>query len=335
MRRFMLLLTLALVTIAQAHASDIYFKARDGKWRPLPAKVSPGGIVSFTLDPAQLSFGSTTIVLDMPRGINLDDSQAPELLGLKLDARGVKNAPQVDLDWLPAHPRTLTLAVRDAANPLDLESLKLEVNNQALQPDQMQVTSSDAGKSVRLVAPIGDLLCSQGSFLNTISFRLTDLSPQQNSLTRTLTYRHLQSVKENPTLLVDSSYGGYEDLKVLTDGKVMTPGQTTYGCTWASQEQPGDHWVVFAWPQERELREASISWANFGGVFHTPRELLVQTWDGQKWVTQKTLRDAKADVSTTIPFGPVTTSRLRLLQPDGKGHAVRPTIMWITEIEVR
>lgn len=335
MRRRTILLTVALLAIVQAHASDIYFKARDGKWHTLPAKVTPKGIISFTLDPAQLTAGATTIVLDMPRGIDLDDSQAPQLLGLKLDARGVKNAPQVDLDWLPAHPGTLTLAVRDAVNPLDLSSLKLEVNGQALKPGQMQVTTADAGKSVRLVAAIGDPLCSQGSFLNTISFRLTDRSPQQNALTRTLTYRHLQSVKESPTLLVDSSYGGYEDLKVLTDGKVMTPGQTTYGSTWASQEVPGDHWVVFAWPEQRELREAKIFWANFGGVFHTPRELLVQAWDGQKWVTQQTLRDAKADVSTTVPFGPVTTSRLRLLQPDSKGHAVRPTIMWITEIEVR
>ncbi|MEN6544728.1 MAG: hypothetical protein ABFE07_01655 [Armatimonadia bacterium] len=335
MRRPILLLTLAFIALTHAHASDIYFKARDGKWRPLPAKVSPGGVISFTLDPAQLAAGATTIVLDMPRGINLDDAAAPQLLGLKLDGRALKDAPQVDLDWLPAHPRMLTLAIRDAANPLDRSSLKLEVNGQPLAPNQMHLTLADGGKSLRLVAPIGDLLSKQGSFVNTISFRLADLSPQQNSLTRTLTYRCLQSVKESPTLLVDSSYGGYEDLKVMTDGKIMTPGQTTYGSTWASQEEPGDHWVVFAWPEQRELREAKVFWANFGGVFHAPRELLVQTWDGQKWVTQQTLRDARADVSTTIPFGPVTTSRLRLLQPDGKGHAVRPTIMWITEIEVR
>jgi len=37
--------------------------------------------------------------------------------------------------------------------------------------------------------------------------------------------------------------------------------------------------------------------------------------------------------STVIEFGPVQTTRLRILQPDGKGNPVRPNIMWVTELK--
>jgi len=44
-----------------------------------------------------------------------------------------------------------------------------------------------------------------------------------------------------------------------------------------------------AWPQAQELRGVEVFWAVYQGVYHAPQALLVQTWDGQAWVTQKSL----------------------------------------------
>jgi hypothetical protein len=222
----------------------------------------------------------------------------------------------------------------DKLNPLDLSGLKLHVNGKLLLPEQYRREPSRDRKSLRLTLPLAEILGSDDRFLNTIELRAMDVSPMQNGVSLKVTYRHLGEVTGDPMLLPESSYPGYENLAVLTDGKVMKPGETTYGCTWAAEEVPGDHWLVFAWPQEQCLSVVEVFWATYQGVYHAPQKLLVQTFDGKQWETQQTLTDLKAEPSTKIEMTPVHTTRLRLLQPDGQGNPVRPNIMWITEIKL-
>jgi hypothetical protein len=336
MPRLCLLITLVsliLITAAWSAPQSVYFKAANGQWLPLPA-TSESGTVSFTLDPSQIKSGSTMIILDLPQGIKLDDERPPVMTGLKLDGRPLKDNAVIDLDWLPAPPQTLLIAMADGENPLDADSLVVKVNDTVLTREQAQLRADSTGRNGRLELSIGDLLARQGRFANRIEWRIADQSPQRNVTSRALTYRCLGEVKDSPTLLVESSYAGYEKLEVLTDGKMMAPGETTYGSTWASEEVPGDHWVVIAWPQAQELKGIEVFWANFQGVFHAPQELLVQTWDGTKWNTLTSLHEVPATRSTTISFPPLKSTRVRLLQPSGMGHIVRPNIMWITEIKV-
>jgi hypothetical protein len=311
----------------------VYFKAAGGQWLPLPA-TTQNDTLSFTLDPSQIRSGSTMVILGLPQGIKLDDERPPVVTGLKLDGRALKDAAVIDLDWLPESPQKLIVAMADGENPLDADSLVVKVNDTVLTDEQARLRADSTGRSARLELSLGDILAKQGRFANRIEWRIADQSPQRNVTSRALTYRWLAEVKDSPTLLAESSYAGYEKLEVLTEGKKMTPGETTYGSTWASEEVPGDHWVVIAWPTPQELKGAEIFWANFGGVFHAPQELLVQTWDGTKWTTLTSLHKVPATASTTVSFPPQKSARLRLLQPSGMGHEVRPNIMWITEIKV-
>lgn len=328
-----ILVSFILITAAWSAPQSIYYRSANGQWLPLPA-TSESGTISFTLDPAQINSGSTMIILDLPQGIRLDDERPPMVTGLKLDGRPLKDSAVIDLDWLPAPPQTLLIAMVDSENPLDPDSLVVKVNDTVLTREQAQLRPDGTGRGARLELALGDLLAAQGRFANRIEWRIADQSPPRNVTSRALTYRCLGDVKDSPTLLVESSYAGYEKLEVLTDGKMMMPGETTYGSTWASEEVPGDHWVVVAWPQPQELKGIEVFWANFQSVFHAPQELLVQTWDGTKWNTLTALRQLPAPSSTTISFPPLKSNRLRLLQPNGKGHPVRPNIMWITEIKV-
>ncbi|MBU0610706.1 MAG: hypothetical protein KKI08_22670 [Armatimonadetes bacterium] len=327
-------LLLSLTLTAYAAPTVIHYRHASGKWLALPCTVDDArGVISFTLDPKVIGGGSTTVLLGEQKGIMLDDEQPPRVTGIKLDGQGVRVGPVVDLDWLAETPRTLVIGLADTCNALDLSSLRLQVNGKALEPEQVEREPSRGGKSLRLTVPLADLLAGDDRFLNVIELRASDVAPLQNTVSLRLQYRHLGEVTQSPTLLVDSFYKGYEDLKVLTDGKVMKAGETTYGCTWASEEEPGDHWLVFAWPQEECLSVLEVFWATFQGTYHAPRKLLVQTWDGKRWETQQTLTDLKAEASTEIEFTPVHSTRLRLLQPDGEGNPVRPNIMWITEVK--
>lgn len=327
-------LVFSLLTALSAAPATIYFKSASGQWQPLPAQSdSARGLLTFSLDPAQLKGGATMVILDLPPGIDLNDEQAPQVLGLKLDGRPLKDAPRLDLDWLPTHPRSLVLGIADRANPLDPASLSVRVNSQPLAPEQIRLKLDAGGRSGRLELALDSLLNAQNRFVNTIEVRLADLSPQRNELSRTFVYRCLGEVTDRPTLVAESSYAGYEKLEVLTDGKLISPGQTTYGSTWASEEVPGDHWIVCAWPQERELTGVEVSWTVYEGVYHAPLELRVQTWENDRWVTVTTLKKLAATKTTTLHFPARRTTRLRLLQPDGQGNPVRPNIMWLTELK--
>jgi hypothetical protein len=331
----LVVLLLALAVTAYAAPTTIHVRHASGKWLALPCTVDDArGVVTFTLDPKALGGGSTTVLLGDREGLVLDDEEAPRVTGLKVDGEGVRVAPVVDLDWVAETPKTLVIGLADRLNALDLTTLKVQVNGKVLTPEQYSPEASGGGKNLRLTVPLGDLLAGDDRFLNVVELRAGDVAPLQNSVALRLTYRHLGAVTESPTIIPDSSYGGYEDTKVLTDGKLMKPGETTYGVTWACEEVPGDHWLVFAWPQEQCLGAVEVYWATYQGTYHASRKLLVQTWDGKRWVTQKTLTDLKAEACTRIEFNPVHSTRLRLLQPDGMGNPVRPNIMWITEVKV-
>lgn len=339
LRRYYLTLAALLLGLGGVGGAErgAYFQAADGSWRPLAARHDTRTrTVSFTLDPAQLRRGATMVVLDPPPGTVLDDREPPLLTGLKLDALACRNTPALDLDWLPAHPTSAVFAFADRANALDPTSLTVRLNGRPLPAGRLRLQSMDTGHHVRLTVPLAALAADDDRLLTTLEVRLADASPQRNTTTHRLTYRCLQRVTGSPALFTDSCCPGYEDLGVLLDGKLMTPGETTYGCTWASVEEPGDHWLVLAWPEDQPQRVSGveIAWANYQATFWAARRLLVQAWVGRRWVTQKTAENLPAAAAATIAFPPLTTTRLRLLQPDGQGHPSRPNIMWLTEVRV-
>jgi hypothetical protein len=191
-------------------------------------------------------------------------------------------------------------------------------------------------RTARITAQVGDLLRQPQRLENRLELRIADAAPEAHYLTASWRFFHLGPVTADPLVLVDSCYAGYEKLEVLTDGKVMTPGETTVGVSWASQEVPGDHWVVFAWPRARALRQVRLHRAYYQGAYWTARKLVVQTWDGRGWVTRFQTADSPAAAETLVPLHGVSSSRLRIIQPDGGGHPAKgPNIFWMDEVEVR
>jgi hypothetical protein len=60
----------------------------------------------------------------------------------------------------------------------------------------------------------------------------------------------------------------------------------------------------------------------------------VQTWDGQKWVTQLEVPDQKEIQTSRHEFErPVETNAIRVWQPSMSGHPGRADYMWISELE--
>jgi hypothetical protein len=336
--RLVLLALCALLAVAAGAAPvAVYYLGANGKWQTLPCRYdSKQGVIIFSLDPAQTKGGRTLILQGLPPGVVLDDNTAPALSQIKLDGRPLPHvtAANLDLDWLPAHPREIVFSLADSQNLLDGKSLRVLVNGVPLEGRQLQVRYGAAShKSAQLVCRVGDLLEKQGKFANVIEMRASDLSPLHNTTTRVLSYHVLGAITENPQVLVDSIYPHYENIQCLVDGKVNPPGETTVGSTWASQDTPGDHWVVLAWPQPQTLNRVEVCWANYQGIFWASNKLLVQTWDGQKWVTASTLDKITPEASTVIPLGGVKTTRLRLVQPDGQGRPSKgPNEFWLSEI---
>jgi len=76
-----------------------------------------------------------------------------------------------------------------------------------------------------------------------------------------------------------------------------------------------------------------IYWATDGGL-QTSRAYRVQVEVAGQWRDVATVSDQAPRELSVHGFEPVTTRRVRTLQPDGGGPAARPQIMWMREIEV-
>lgn len=145
---------------------------------------------------------------------------------------------------------------------------------------------------------------------------------------------------------VDSSYGGY-DATPLDDGDWVTEGEdaamdadgvgaTTAqrlgngGGTWASADAAGEHWAELAWSTPRAVTAVTIAWAL---PQWRPQEYRIDAWIAGGW--QAILSNGTpAQLSQRVRLlAPVTTTRLRLVQPNGRGNAAHPNLMGLQELQ--
>ncbi|MCD6359967.1 MAG: discoidin domain-containing protein, partial [Armatimonadetes bacterium] len=130
----------------------------------------------------------------------------------------------------------------------------------------------------------------------------------------------------------DSNFSGYSSAP-LNDGSIRTEGLHWTDFAWASAEQPGGHWAEISLPEPREVRAVVIYWATDGGL-QTSRSYRVQVEVGGEWRDVAAVTDQSPRAMSEHAFEPVTTARVRVLQPDGGGPAERRQIMWMREIEI-
>ena len=151
---------------------------------------------------------------------------------------------------------------------------------------------------------------------------------------------------------VDTVYPGY-DTAALNDGWYATEknhNQNNWSReAWASMDIATDHYVQFTFEKNTSVSKAVVHWANDNDTFYSPQKAMVQALINGEWITVATFTnepeeadgDYKAFLQTTeFSFGTVQTTAIRVLQPAGMGcadrfgDAVRPNIMWVSEIEL-
>lgn len=133
---------------------------------------------------------------------------------------------------------------------------------------------------------------------------------------------------------VDSCYPGYTSAP-LRDGITATDGLHWAVAAWASAEHGGAHWIDLQFPEPTQVCTVRIYWAVENGVAFTARAL--EVWGAATGEPLRRLRrvePARAEEMTEVALPAEPLMRLRLVQPDGLGAAVRPHLMWVREVEV-
>jgi hypothetical protein len=136
---------------------------------------------------------------------------------------------------------------------------------------------------------------------------------------------------------VDSSYDGYTS-KPLHDGvldvKRISAMRYNEG-NWASAETHEPHWIELHLREPARVSAVYIYWGFDRNHFNASRRVELQTPDGNgEWRTISTIEPGNNYDRTAFEFAPVTTDRVRVLQPAQQGPRARPFVMWVREVKI-
>ena len=322
------------------------YRHASGEWRALPKAQYRDGKLTFTLSPEELDAGSTVLLIDKPEWLDANDSDPPEVTKALIDGKAVPCSNEIKLGWLDRAPERFELHVADAKNPLDPSSVRAVVNGVEVRPD---------GKALRFdVDPASDrkgrILCSIPDLAHVLSDGTTRIVVECDDLAADSAKRAVElafivtrppAIKlDKPTKLapngvkifVDSIFQGYDNVECILDGKLQTPGTTTYKVTWASAETEDDHWMCFVLPKPRKLSGIEITWAHWKNTYWTSSRFDIMTWDGKAWQRAVRVQKNPEERTTTHTFAPRTTDRVLAWQPSSGGHAGMPNIFWLSEV---
>lgn len=166
--------------VAAAPAS-VYVKGANGKWTKLSATQASGAL-TMKLGSEQIANGKTSIVVNKPAWMVLDDTEAPKLAWVKVNGADVKPGPNGALGSI-ALPATLSVGIKDNVNPLDPQSVRVLIDDQTvLKPDVSKLgpPKISGSFSVSLAGlPAGHY---------DATLQVTDASPQRNLLAVKLSF---------------------------------------------------------------------------------------------------------------------------------------------------
>lgn len=136
---------------------------------------------------------------------------------------------------------------------------------------------------------------------------------------------------------VDSSYDGYT-AKPLNDGIVdvkRISGMRYNEGNWASAETPMPHWVELQLQGTARVSAVYVYWGFDRDRFVASRRVELQAADERgAWRTISTIEPGSDYDRTAFEFAPVTTNRIRILQPAQQGPKGRPFVMWMREVKI-
>jgi len=323
----------------------IYRMTAGGAWIPVEVE-QEGNAVILRVGGDKPGERRAQFLFNPPAGIDVNDSRAPMLLGVKVDGKALPAVAAQQLETSPEAPRTITFGVADGENPLDLRSLCVRLDGARVQDDKLHIEAV-SDRQVRVDVATGEV----GYGKHTVELCASDLAPAPNLLVVSVSFDVFRFVEFDPDkkgtnlaaatetkMVADSAFPGWESLDALNDGVryIVGPG-TLNDVSWASAEVPTPHWVEITFPRPATIREVAIYWATFREVCHRARQVAVQIEKGDEWVTVEAVRSEGKDQEclTVLEFAPVEVRKLRVYQPAGAGCDERVDLMWLAEIEVR
>jgi hypothetical protein len=143
-------------------------------------------------------------------------------------------------------------------------------------------------------------------------------------------------------VLVDSSFDGY-NAAPLTDGETdvrRIAGMRYNAGNWVSAETPDAHWIELDFEAPTRIAAVYLYWGFDRNRFMPSRLVTLETPAdnsgdvSERWNTISTLEPGSDYDRTAFEFAPVSTTRLRILQPTRQGPASRPFVMWLREVKV-
>lgn len=241
----------------------------------------------------------------------------------------------------------------DYVNEYEYDYMPLNYYNRSWQYDFIPYTTYDIGLGT--VAYPKD---SEGNLLKPTSKRgelaLSKLaSSELEGFNGDRSAENLAYVDNGATVSVDSTYTGY-NTKALNDAWYVTDENHVQNNwakeSWASTDNKLiDHWIQFDFAEAKEISQVVVHWANDNGTYYQPKKAVVQIFVDGVWVDVCEITnepevdgdDYRAFETTWVfEFDTVTAQKIRILQPkacgahDKYGDAVRPGIMWVSEVEI-
>jgi hypothetical protein len=260
----------------------------------------------------------------------------------------VPPSPEIDLGWLEAAPQTVELLVADRQNPIDPDSVCAYVGGRRIPaggPGLEFMPDPKDNKKGRIVCSLPKLGAPEAQGVTRIAIQCDDFAPDAAECRTAFAYTVMQppevdlgkpaaTMTDGVKIFVDSALPGYENVDCILDGKLQTPGTTTFGGTWASAETPVAHWFCLALPKPREVSGIEISWASYQGTFWASDRYAILTWDGKQWLSALRVSSNPEAQTSVHTFDPRTTDRILVWVPPGGNHPQRPDLMWVTEVKL-
>jgi len=170
---------LALVRLSAAQTT-VHFKAADGKWKQAEARADAGAVL-VTVNPSDTARGQTTLVVNKPSWMALEDDEPPRVVGMSWAGGRVSlSTPSTDLGAIGTLDG-LSVKVEDGANPIDLAAVQVFLDGKLLGASAIKViTPAPHAKSAEIVCSIGKPSVGRHELLLSVA----DASPQQNRVTQ-------------------------------------------------------------------------------------------------------------------------------------------------------
>ncbi len=137
---------------------------------------------------------------------------------------------------------------------------------------------------------------------------------------------------EGVQVSVDSSYSGYGPAP-LNDGLIWPEGVHWTERAWASAESDTDHWIELAWPEPVDITRVVVYWNIEGERLHAPRKVRIEALADDVWLPVAEASPSEGEAASTIVMNQARTTRMRIVQPAGRGPEHRPNLMWVTEVQ--